>query len=150
MPTDLFLNYRTRSPEFALVKSAEVLDELTFPAITAGNKIRFRIFLVDGTGSYETFSGDGTYSLKVSIGTIETGTAIATQNTWASEAVTVNGVATSCWVATIDASVAGVTNFVSGLRSKDAQFEVQLSSPAAAEIRTICQQRTTILNKLVT
>lgn len=146
---DLFINYRAQSAGKALVTSAEVPDEIVFPSIAAGNKTKYRIFLIDGTGSYETFTGDNTYTLKMTFGVVETGSALATQNTWTSENTTVNGVATSCWTATLDASVTAVINYVSGVRDKKAVMEIQLTSPAGAEIKTILQADVSILNRLI-
>jgi hypothetical protein len=144
----LFINSRAQSPAAALVNSPTKLQPVTFPSIVAGNKIKYRVFVVDGFGGFETYSGDNTYTLKMSLGNVLSGTTLVSQNTWAREDETIEGIATSGWGAILDCSVAGVTGYVAGLLDREAHWEFQLTN-ATPEIFTLIQAPVVIHNKLI-
>jgi hypothetical protein len=145
----IFLNTQSITPETAAVRGPTSLTPVPFPAITAGNKLRYEVFLVDGFGGYDPISGDGDYTLKLAIGDVETSRILCTvpPNGWTSQTVTVDGVPTSCWTGILDVSVDDVIEYVQGLRSRQAFWELQITGPDNT-VTTYAQQPVEVLNSL--
>lgn len=151
MPTRIFINSRAQSASQAIVTRHDSLIHIPFPDIVAGNKIQYYLFLVDGDGSFESFSGDATnYSVKLALGASPGGTKFVEQASWVSQAETVGGIVTAAWKGSMDYTDADVLSHVSGLESREAWIELQITETAASLINTYILAPVTVRNRIIT
>lgn len=145
----LFINTQASNPGSASVVSASNPAPIPFPSVVAGNKVVYEVFLVDGAGNYETFSGDASYTVKLAIGDPASRNSLAsvTGGSWASFSAAIAGVAVSGWRATLDLSGQAVKDYVFNLRSRVVSWELQITAPGGS-ITTYAQQDVEILNSI--
>jgi len=149
MPTRVFLNAQALSPDAAVVAAPTNLTPVPFPAIVAGNILRFQFLLVDGFGAYDPDTGDPGSTVTLALGNVETQTVLTSETTFTSETVTIDGVTTTAWEVVLDCSGAGVTDYVSGQRSKTAFIEFEVVN-ADGDVNTRMQAAVDVLNRVNT
>lgn len=146
--TRIFLNSIGRRPQATLVRSNLFLEPAFWPVMTRGNQLTVRVFMVDGNGDFESWSGDSGYDVKSSIGVLQDAEVVISQNTWTTGTESINGLTAGYWEATFDLSVAAVGTFLGTTRSKAVTVEIQITSDDS-EVVTRCQAPAFLANRLM-
>jgi hypothetical protein len=103
----LYFNTKDKALQSALVQSDTETQPVAMPELMFGDQVPIQIFVVNGDGGFESFSGSGSYSVKLGIGTPG---AIATGGTFT---LTYSGQTTAA--IDFDATAAEVTSALEAL-----------------------------------
>ena len=68
MALNLYLNTAASDPANAVVRSEVALEPQTMPTLVYCDQVQVNLYLADGTGSFDSRSGAGGYSIRVGIG----------------------------------------------------------------------------------
>jgi hypothetical protein len=69
MAIKFYINASATNPKSALVQSESVIRPVNPPTFVVSDKVPIELYFVNGTGGFESWSGGGSYTLKVALGT---------------------------------------------------------------------------------